>query len=80
MEKRKNNTPAGGGGGGVAAAVAASAIAHNDNSIKARIMLQSWSQHINHNSLSDFKHRQYWMYLPIKPCWHTDAGKLFLVP
>ena len=38
VEKRKNNTPAGGGGGGVAAA--ASAIAHNDNSTKARIMLQ----------------------------------------
>ena len=78
MEKRKNNTPAGGGGGGVAAA--ASAIAHNDNSIKAMITLQSWSEHTNHNALPDFKQRQYWMYLPIKPCWHTDAGKLFLVP
>ena len=48
MEKRNNNTPAGGGGGGAAAA-AASVIAHNDNSIKAMITLQSWSEHTNHN-------------------------------
>ena len=78
MEKRNNNTRAGGGGGGAAAA--ASVIANNDNSIKATNTLQSWSEHTNHNALSDFKHRQYWMYLPIKPCWHADAGKLFLVP
>jgi len=48
VEKRKNNTPAGGGGGGAAAA-AAYAIAHNDNSIKARITLQSWSEQLRYS-------------------------------